>query len=286
MPDWWPALWDRALTIYGRMPYHPGKWRVVEGLAPKASASWVSPRLARRRMVEYELDLRYFIPRHVFYGIYEVWETRCIERTVKPGWVVVDAGANIGCFSLLFARLVGSNGKVHAFEPVKSTHDALRRNIKLNSAANVCTYRVALSDTCGEVALLSPDGNDPGKTRVACDGERGSEMTQSMTLDTFVEEHNLDRLDFIKVDIEGSELRFLTGAAKTLARFRPIVMIELNPSAIARFGSSVDRLVAYLREFGYRLRCATWYGLRPLDVGTSSLTYLNAFAFPERTPIS
>src|SRR5262245_2470231 len=133
-----PAMWDRALLAYGRLvPYHPRKWWVITALAPRAAATWTDRRIAQRHHVWFDLDLHQFVDRFIYYLEYERGETRFVEQFVRPGWVVIDVGANIGYFTLLFAKKVGPAGRVHAIEPAARITESLLRNVSLNRASNV-----------------------------------------------------------------------------------------------------------------------------------------------------
>jgi FkbM family methyltransferase len=278
------AVWDRLLLAYGlRLPYHPRKWRVIELLAPKAAATWSRSRIVERRGLRFDLDLRYLIPRDIYYlGEYERWESRYLRRLVKPGWVVADVGANIGYYSLLFGKLVGSSGCVHAFEPTESTYRSLIRNVTLNQTTNVRAYRLALSDRAGNTRLVRSDRN-PALNRLARPDESGEEDVRVTTLDTFVAQHGIRRLDLIKIDIEGAEKDFLKGAESTLVRFCPTLMIELNTAALGRFGTSPAALRGEMERMGYALHRPTWRGCTPLDRLPASNEYFNVVAVPRRS---
>jgi FkbM family methyltransferase len=275
----WSFVWDRLLLAYGQwLPYHPKKWRVVDALMPRAAPTWTTPRLAKRRGIWFELDLRQFGDRFIYYLEYERWETRFVERCVRPGWVVIDVGAHIGYYTLLFARRVGERGCVLAVEPALATFASLRRNIELNPAVNVRACRMALSDRQGVARLRF--GKHSGLTHLATHDDPGDETTPMSTLDDFVKEQGLTRLDFLKVDIEGAEGRLLAGAVDTLRRLRPIVMIEVNPAALAMLGERAEDLVRRLEALGYSLHTPTWRGLRPLRALPGPGQFVNAVGFP------
>lgn len=95
----------------------------------------------------------------LFFGpLFEQMELRQIAALLKPGMTFIDAGANVGLYSVLAALRVGPDGKVWAFEPSAVTFDLLRRNLLLNQANNVAAERLALSDVEGEIALRTQSG--------------------------------------------------------------------------------------------------------------------------------
>jgi FkbM family methyltransferase len=278
--EWRANCWNRALITYGQgLPYFPGKWQIIESLAQKAAVAWNNLSPVKRRGILFDLDPIDLLQRSIYYlGVYEPWETRYLERTVKPGWVVVDAGANIGYYTLIFARLVGGEGCVLAFEPAGSRYRALIKNIALNGVANVRAFRVALADQLGECSIVQPHGANLGNFRLARQDEWGQEKAPLTTLDHMVSSQHLDRLDLIKVDIEGAEIRFLHGGRESIARFLPTIMIELNTSALGQSGSSPEDVIAFLRDFGYRFFRTSWKGLHPLEELPGPDEYFNAIA--------
>jgi FkbM family methyltransferase len=274
-------FWNALLVAYGRhLPYHPRKWQILEALLPLAEGVRDVPRRVSRDGVAYELDLRHSMDRFLYYLDYERWETRALRRIVQPGWHVLDVGANIGYYTLLFARLVGPTGRVYAFEPAEGTFESLARNVAFNPAAGACVrlLRLALADTEGSGALLF--GAHHGLTRLARAGEAGREDVPMTTLDGFMEGHGVPTVNLIKVDIEGAERQFLDGAAATIERHQPIIMIEVNPTALDVFGSTSQQVLERLREFGYTLYRPTWRGLRRLAEPPRIKHYLNVFARP------
>lgn len=173
--------------------------------------------------------------------------------TIRPGDTVLDLGGNIGTSALLFACLAGPAGRVFSFEPV--FHRVLQKNLEANGAAgNVTVVPKAVSDAVGEAEFAVTDvGVD---SRLDPDGKGGlRRRVEVTTIDRFVEEEKLDRVDFIKMDIEGAEEPALRGAARTLRRFRPRLSLASYHHDHG-FGGDLQhpKLVRLLREMGYDLR--------------------------------
>jgi FkbM family methyltransferase len=275
----WPAkVLDRVLVLYGRrVPYHPKKLHIVAALDRIARSAWTAPRAARLGGVQYEFDPSSWVARSIYYlGDWEHWDTCYFNRTIKPGWTVIDVGSNLGYYALLASRLVGSHGRVFAFEPTPTTYGALLKNIALNQSHNVRPYQAALSDSCGRISVLENVQDD--YNRIASRGETGSHQVPCLTLDTFLKEQQVGRVDLIKVDIEGAEHKFLRGARRTIERYRPIIAIELNPKALSVYGATVADLKNDLR--GYQLYRATWRGFGPLKSEPRGDQTFNAVALP------
>lgn len=159
---------------------------------------------------------------------------------IKPGDVVVDAGANIGSHTIAYINAVGDKGIVLAFEPNPPAFECLMHNCP---QAN--NYRLGLSDSLGFFDVV-PNVN-AGATHLGQASIDGN-AAQTIRLDSF----ELPRLNFFKLDIEGFELLALRGARETIQRCRPIIMCELNVGALARQGHDKTGIMTFLLgEMGY-----------------------------------
>lgn len=161
------------------------------------------------------------------YGEYSESETSLFREIVSPGDIVVEAGANIGTHTLFLARAVGTKGFVHAFEPQRQIHQVLCANLALNEIANVKTYQAGLGSAVGQIDAWVPDftvENNMGGIPLGHVDEEDCphEVVDVFTLDGL----GLQRLDLLKVDVEGMEKDVLLGARETIARCRPILYVE------------------------------------------------------------
>ena len=268
-------LVDAALSAYGRLvPYHGGRWRITNFLGPYTASTWKGPREITRMGIRLAADPSDFVGREILYNHeYEPYETRFIRSVIRPGFTVADAGAHIGWFTLHFSSLVGPDGSVLSFEPCASTREQLEHNLALNSANNVTVYPIALGDHADSVQIRCLNAGNIGQNRVGL--EHGDiPMT---TLDSF----NLSRLDFLKVDVEGCEVRVLRGGAKSIEKFRPMMLIELNPDALRDFGDSSQGVLDLLHQWGYRITTPTRHGLQELHTPPEGKgVWLNIIAKP------
>lgn len=157
-----------------------------------------------------------------------------------PDWVYLDCGANIGYYSILFSQL-SSSGWVHAFEPT-DTFDMLQKNISHNGVSNITLHRVAVGARSGEYQdkIFRVWGQEP------------EELSYPFTtLDDFVEESNLPRLDCIKIDVDSFDFEVLKGARETLLRYNPWVVVELNHALNLRGHNNMEAL-EWLAGLGYK----------------------------------
>jgi FkbM family methyltransferase len=154
-----------------------------------------------------------------------------LSALLCPGLTFYDVGANVGYYTLIAARLVGATGRVVAFEPAPRNLAKLRRNLELNHFSNVSVRCEALSDTdtMAPFALVAdPTQSKLAAQATAADHIAGYVEVKVRRLDALVDAEKLALPDFIKMDIEGGEVKALTGAVETLRQSRPVLLIELH----------------------------------------------------------
>lgn len=185
--------------------------------------------------------------------VYEPPVTELLERYVVPGTLFVDAGANIGYYTLLAARRTGPGGRVVAFEPDATNFRLLKRNVEANGYKNVTLDPRALSDRGGTARLYLNDANrgdhrlfDPG------DGRKSVEVA-TVTLDSALKGMHADRT-FVKMDIQGSEENAFRGMRGFLDSCAEAVLVtEFWPDGIRASGGDPGRYLDGIRAAGFRL---------------------------------
>jgi len=183
---------------------------------------------------------------------YEEFETELVKRTIKEGNVVVDIGANIGYFTLIFAKLVGKNGSVFAFEPELNNFNILKKNIEINNYANVKLVKKAISDKTKIMRLFLNDSNKGSHTLGKQKNNKQSTEIESVRLDDFFDINN--KIDFIKIDIEGAEIDAINGMSKILQNNKDLkILIEYNPLMLKGFGITSQKFFTTLRELNFNI---------------------------------
>jgi FkbM family methyltransferase len=177
------------------------------------------------------------------YGEFSPGERELFAQVIKPGAVIVEAGANIGAHTLLLSRLAGEKGAVFAFEPQRLAFQTLCANVALNSLTNVYCRDQALGEAPGTIRVPTLDPNRDNNFGGLALGGAAGEVASVITLDSL----NLKRCDFLKVDVEGMELAVLKGAAQTIARQRPILYVENDRRERS------PELLEHLLSLGYNL---------------------------------
>lgn len=151
-------------------------------------------------------------PHGCWLGTYELHTQRLFCEQVHPGAVVFDIGANVGFFTLLASKLVGSAGQVHAFEPLPRNLYYLEQHIRLNEASNITVHSLAITSTTGTARF--GDGENTSQGRLSNAGEI---QVLTASIDDLLANGRSPRPDFIKIDIEGAEGEALRGAARLLS---------------------------------------------------------------------
>lgn len=271
---------ERTLAAYSYLPHHPGKGWIYDRLLRGSSGAWEKPRIRNRFGVKFECDLKDKLAREIYFVGYVRRDCHVLRRLIKPGDVILDVGAHIGYFSLLFAKWLRGRGKVYAFEPFPRTVQRLKRNLELNPRLGglVRLRETAVSDFVGSISMSAPSEGNSGCNYLSASGDGNVAVT---TLDAFAQQESFSRVDLIKIDVEGSEVELLEGARETLERFRPLVMIEVNPSTLRRFQHTAGDVISLLGKYRYRMAYANRLGiLKPLPHLPGDGEEPNIFGFP------
>ena len=239
--------------------------RIFHRIVPFAqlrSADWVGRMLngaeliAETELYGYRalLDLRRSESREIFIrGERWVEDEPDIVSRVRRGMTVFDVGANVGFVTLLLSRLVGELGRVYAFEPDQDNFAALQRNLDHNRISHCVPVNMAAGDR-SELVGFAPGINGFVDATAA-------QTVPMTTLDQFVEENGINRVDFVKIDVEGFELCVLKGMTRVVRRFKPVLLVEIHPRGFCGAGDP-EAVVSCLQQL---------YGSVKLSIPLSSL---------------
>jgi FkbM family methyltransferase len=242
----------RLLRSLVRSAPFPGRYRLVETLGP-----WLGKGRSETLVlngVRMELDQGNILHRLIWYGLYEENVLNHLRRTLKLGDTVIDPGANIGYFAAECLGLVGHAGSVISLEPSNTAYGILRKH-NPSPPANWIIEHAALTDHSGEMTFYdTPRVITRG---FAClEGvfepkDRVPHQVRVFALDDYCASHGITRMAFLKLDIEGSELKALQGAKRILSE-RAIRTIMVETSLEPHLRPSAEAIDALLRSAGYR----------------------------------
>jgi len=196
--------------------------------------------------------------------VHEKATTDLFKKTIKEGDVVVDLGANIGYFTILAAKLAGPKGRVFSFEPEPKNFNYLKKNIEINDYNQASAYQKAVSNQNGTTKLfvcsydighhtINQNKGIEAYSRGRKIEEKSIEI-ETVVLDSFLE-GKTDKVDVVKMDVEGAEMLALTGMDKTLRNNKNIKMfVEFFPLLIEKMGSSPQEFIEkLLNDYGFKI---------------------------------
>lgn len=193
----------------------------------------------------FDLDLGEVIDLGIYLQQFEPDVTAAIEQYCKPGWVVLDIGANIGAHTLRFAKIIGSSGRLFAFEATDYAYRKLVKNISLNSFQNTFAFQLALWDQNLEQQEISfrSSWRTDGKLITA------TSTVDFVRLDEWCAKQDISHVDLIKIDVDGNEFPVLNGGRALLERFRPMLLMEIVGT---HFERPLRNPLELLKTLGYR----------------------------------
>lgn len=204
-----------------------------------------------------DLDRASYISSAIYWGGYHSLPTvRFLRNFLQPEMTFADIGANIGEITLVAAKRL-TLGKVLAFEPMPAIFALLSRNVALNNFACVTLHNIGLYDRDAERPLYSKRDHTHGTTNhgvsslFSTRADRQECSVPLLRFDDVAEASGLERLDIIKIDVEGAEMMVLRGAAASIRRFRPVMIVEISATNFQRAGYSAAEFFQYLHSIGY-----------------------------------
>lgn len=232
-----------------------------------------------------------------YYFENEEKEQLLVRNFVKSGMTVFDVGSNIGDYSVLFSKIVGKKGKVYAFEATETTYNQLQQRLKQEKCRNVSAFHHAVYsenkqiefnefpqdysvwNSIGTPKMLNPDGGGEYVPIVK------TELVEAISLDTFCEEHNIQKIDYLKVDVEGAESDVLQGATQLLKnKAVEFIQFEISQKMLEGLNRNASTTFEILKNNGYECHRITKKGEIGEEVFGSDSFYENYIAFP-RLPV-
>lgn len=186
------------------------------------------------------------------FDYYEKEDELVFFSQLKENAVILDIGANIGWYSLLFSKRLPQS-KIYSFEPITDTYKYLMKNIALNHVSNIFPFNIGLSEKEGfSTYYYFPEGSVLASEKNLINCPKAKEITCRVdTLDKFMFTKKLGKLDLIKCDVEGAELSVIKGGLNTIRKFLPILFIELFERWTLQFNYHPNDVIRLLSDIGY-----------------------------------
>ncbi|MBR4742445.1 MAG: FkbM family methyltransferase, partial [Desulfovibrio sp.] len=197
---------------------------IYPAIPPKESHEW----RVKRRSLEYDLPILEGVSegsKNFFFDSNWKMQQYAIPGAceVKPGDIVIDAGAFIGDTALYFAQIVGTLGKVYAFEPIPETIEILKKNIEINRMGNIIRVVPKAISNKSHILHFTNMGSDSTaiEPAVMINHKDKLQRIEAISLDNFVDINLIERVDFLKADLQGFDVAFIEGGIKTIEKFSP-----------------------------------------------------------------
>lgn len=241
------ALLDSAVRVLEPFSFR-GKARLLHSLCPKAGE-----RQRRIFNCQVDLDLRDYIQRSIYLGVFEPWESTAIRAYLKPGMTFVDVGANVGYYTLMGASSVGSGGQVIAFEPSPYAFGRLHETIERNRISQVQLVSAGLGEESGELRLFMPNQKGNHTPTMVPNGGGYPVRVPVLRLDDYLTESRIEVVDLMKIDVEGFEPNVIRGATRYLERGKiRAILCEFNEAWLEANNSSVQSLFRLIVSYGFK----------------------------------
>ena len=231
-----------AKRIYLNTPYKP-----LRSIYYRIFCAMVRNRVVQSSIdgINYKLDLGEVIDLGVYLNRYEPDVTAAIEKLCRPGFTVLDIGANIGAHALRLSMIIGEFGKVYAFEPTNYAYQKLVYNISLNQFKNIIPIQIVLSDK----NLLRQSIHFRSSWPTNGNPVEQESIVDFTKLDDWCKRENLEHVDLIKLDVDGNEYSIIKGAESLLTSQHPLILMEVwGPN----FSNELKNPFILLKQLGYR----------------------------------
>ncbi len=175
----------------------------------------------------------------------------------KP--VILDIGANIGMYSICYSKIF-SDSVIYAFEPVKKNYKTLISNIKKNKIQKINTNNFGLLDKKKRLKIGIPDSriheryqNDINDGLFSIFAKKKKNWIKVITLDNFIKIRKINKIDFIKIDVEGAEALVLNGSKNTIRKFKPVIQLEFNKLTEILGNKKISYFQKFAKKFDYKI---------------------------------
>lgn len=207
--------------------------------------------------INLKVDIRDYVQHNLYFNFKDKAQEKLISLA-KSEFIILDIGTNIGSTLLQFAKNVGTSGFVYGFEPDFLNHKACIENIALNPFSNLEVFNIGLGNEKGTFDLVVDKETNRGENKIQLTKQADKTYTSIHVerLDDWISNQKIEKLNLIKIDVEGFEMNVLKGAYLTIKRFYPILFIEVDDNNLNTVGNSAKELILFLEELNYKITMA------------------------------
>ena len=213
-------------------------------------------RICKRYGINYRLYIRDY-QSWLLYFFCDYDSSFDILKNVKEGFTIIDVGGNIGQTAMMMAKQTGLNGRVISFEPFQKTYEDFKYNLLLNkNIQNITLENIGLGERSENLQMVEECETNSGGNRIAIsEGEKKEESpyVHIISLDEYIEKQKVKKIDLIKIDVEGFEMKVLKGAKNTLKKDKPDLFIEIDNDNLGKQGDSAESMINFLLENNYAI---------------------------------
>lgn len=203
--------------------------------------------------IKLSLDIHDYVSHYLYFGFKDRSHEKLMSL-VKAGDTVLDVGTNYGSTILQFAKIITENGRAYGFEPDPVNFAICAKNLGLNNFHHISVENIGLGREAGEATLVVDTESNRGGNRIGIASEgKESARVKITSLDDWVANNNLAKIDLIKIDVEGYEMEVLAGARELLKTFSPALFIEIDDNNLRQQGASAKEAVMFLEDYGYSI---------------------------------
>lgn len=255
----------RYLCTYSRSnKFNLGQWRLIKFLLPwsrKIGKNFGVVEVKTKFNFRMSLNMSDWLAQHVFVtGDYEPATSKLICEKLQQGQCFVDIGANIGYFSLLASKIVGESGQVIGFEPVEGTREKFDHNVKINGINNIKVEPYAISDSNGSSEIfVGPEEHCGISSLTQPHNFTAKQHVELRTLDSLISD---TKINFIKIDVEGYELKALRGMTTIIEKNSPDFICEVTEDFLKNAGDSTADLFDFFNKYNYSAFRIDYDGLK------------------------
>lgn len=212
---------------------------------------WIADTMAKYQDFHFPEKYTWRWKLDMLFNLYERDTTVLFKKIIKPGMIVMDIGAHIGYYTRLFSKLVGPKGMVYAFEADSNNYKLLQENT--SGRKNIRLYNKAITNKVGFIDFYKINGSTGCHSVIA--SENSEKITVlATTLDGFIRKNNIDRIDIIKIDIEGGETLAFAGMKELFSGEHNFSMVsEWNPAALESAGVFPLGFIRHMQENGFKV---------------------------------